>query len=133
VANEDRLEPYRRTFKQGQDLATEGELAESFFILIEGMVGIYREGKRIADISEPGVYIGEMAALLHQPRNATMKAETNVTCYAMPSASLGKVVEACPQVMLKLIRTLAQRLDETDRRLSTALRRRQKRQNGRAA
>ncbi len=110
---------FRRTYKQGDVIATQGKQAEEFFILEEGTIGIYRYDVKVAEVNEPGAYVGEMAMLLNQARNATMKCETQVICYALPAQGLEKMMESTPDISLKLIHSLAERLDQTTRQLDS--------------
>lgn len=70
-----RLVPERH--QSGQDIVTQGEVGDSFYIIREGAleVTVEREGqrKRVAELG-PGEYFGEIALLLDVPRTASVTA-----------------------------------------------------------
>jgi CRP-like cAMP-binding protein len=105
------LARFKRSYKKGDHLGDEGDVADAFFVLIEGDVGIYVAEKQVAVINEPGSYFGEMAALLEQKRTATMICQTDVAVYAMPIHGLENLIKSNPQMAIKLARMLAKRLD----------------------
>jgi len=103
---------FHRSYNVRQDIVKQGDEATEFFILIDGVIGIYIDGVKVADVKTPGAYVGEMAAILNKPRNATMRCESNVNCYALPIDAFSKLLEANPDVAAKLIHSLAERLDK---------------------
>jgi RimJ/RimL family protein N-acetyltransferase len=61
----------------GEVLAREGELGETFGLVLEGRVSITREsvaGDRVLDEVGPGSILGELALLRDRPRTATLTA-----------------------------------------------------------
>jgi len=98
-------------------ICQQGEEAHEFFILESGIIGIYCGDYKVAQIDEVGAYLGELGVLLKQKRNATMKCEAAATCYALPAMGLDKLLAADPDIAMKLINSLAQRLNETTRQL----------------
>lgn len=104
------LEQYKRSYKRGNYLCRQDDEATHFFILISGAVGVYNANQMIATLDQPGEYFGEMGALLKQNRTATLKAETAVTCYALPVNMLDKLLKDNPHISAKLVLDLANRL-----------------------
>ena len=51
----------------------EGESDKSFYLILKGSLGVYREQERVATLSR-GDHFGEIAALFNRPRTATLKA-----------------------------------------------------------
>jgi hypothetical protein len=64
-----------------------------------------------------------MSYLLDAPRTATMRAETGVEAYVLPSETFDEVLAMAPQIGIKIMQSLAERLRTTTR--ETALQRRQ--------
>ncbi|MEL6338794.1 MAG: cyclic nucleotide-binding domain-containing protein [Myxococcota bacterium] len=67
-----------RRFVDGQNIITEGEPGDSFFVLVEGNVSVTRQaaGKTI-NLAQlrPGAVFGEMALISNAPRSATVTAQ----------------------------------------------------------
>ena len=102
---------FLRSYEQGEHIVRQGDEATEFFILVEGIIGIYRDEAKVAQVSEPGAYVGGMAAILERPRTATMRCETPVHCYALPIDGFEKLIVSNPQIATKLVSSLATRLD----------------------
>ena len=63
------------TLGPGQVLTREGAAGREAFIVIEGQGDVFVDGEPIANVG-PGEFVGEMAMLDHEPRCATVRAET---------------------------------------------------------
>ena len=106
---------HQRIYKEGSIIVNEGDVGDEMFILDEGKLGVFREGKMIAQIEKVGVFFGEMSEILGGSRTATVKALSDciVTVY---TGGLDRIVRDFPSISKKLIQTLAERLqDTTDR------------------
>ena len=93
----------------------EGNKDLDFFKLVRGKVAVLRGGKKIAEITEPGEYFGEMAAILDEPRSASIIAAGRCTVKRYPGEKLAELIEKYPEVSRHLFRTLVERLHKTDR------------------
>ena len=118
MITDNRMRRFLTAYASGGMICQQDEAADTFFILLQGVIGVYRDGEKVTELDEAGTYVGEMAALLKQNRNATLVAESDVACYALPIGGLDKLLDASPDALLKLLRTLAERLDETTRRVA---------------
>ncbi len=111
------LSRYLRSYREGDNIVAQGDESTEFFILVEGIVGIYRDDTKVALVSEPGEYIGKIAAFLNKPRSATARCESPVQCYALPISSFETLIVSNPQIATKLAQTLAKRLEKLMGRL----------------
>ena len=120
VAHEESLPAYLvnpdvEEYEDGDVIIQEGNKDRDFFKLVRGKVAVLRSGKKIAEITEPGEYFGEMAAILEEPRSASIIAAGRCTIKRYPGEKLGELIEKYPDVSRHLFRTLVERLHKTDR------------------
>ncbi|MGI6656909.1 MAG: type IV-A pilus assembly ATPase PilB [Desulfobulbus sp.] len=120
VAHEDSLPAYLvnpdvEEYEDGDMIIQEGNKDKDFFKLIRGKVAVLRSGKKIAEITEPGEYFGEMAAIINEVRSASIVSVGRCTIKRFPGDKLGELIEKYPDVSRYLFRTLVERLHKTDR------------------
>lgn len=120
VAHEDSLPAYLvnpdvEEYEDGDVIIQEGNKDKDFFKLIRGKVAVLRSGKKIAEITEPGEYFGEMAAILEEPRSASIISIGRCTIKRYPGNKLSELIEKYPEVSKHLFLTLVERLHKTDR------------------
>jgi type IV pilus assembly protein PilB len=92
-----------------------------FFKLIQGAVHVVKGGKKIAEITQPGEYFGEMAAITKDARSASIISKGRCKIKRFPGDKLEEVIEKYPEVAKHLFTVLAARLHQTDRRLVTLI------------
>ena len=107
-------------FPAGHVIARQGEIGTGFFVVIDGMVRVVRDGAVVARLG-PGEFFGELSVLDGQPRvaqmprNASVVAEAPTTCLALASWDFEKVLLEQPALTLSILRGVATRLrDATD-------------------
>ena len=87
-------------FKAGTRIVNQGELANLFFIVHKGMVGVsmkkffFRE-KQVA-ILESGDFFGESALVSNSKRNATVIAKTDTSCFVLLKPSFKFMLQENP-------------------------------------
>ena len=99
-----------REAPSGRDLTQQGEHGREFFILVEGTVAVRRDGRKLADLG-PGDWFGEIAILTYKPRTATVTATAPVRLLVISDRAFRQVVETTPRIALKVLRTVAERLE----------------------
>jgi serine/threonine-protein kinase len=100
--------------KKGQVVLTEGEIDDSFFIILSGSVAVKRTEKNIATITR-GECFGEMAYLQGQSRMATILAETDCILLKISGTLLDKSSESIQLLFQKnFATTLVKRLSKTN-------------------
>ncbi len=80
-----------KRYVQGQKIIEEGQPGDSFFILVEGSVGVSRKmGDRVVPLAKlhAGAVFGEMALISKAPRTATVSADTDCDLLELKRASL---------------------------------------------
>jgi len=103
--------------KPGETILRQGEEGSGFFVLKSGTLEVYKDDVLLAVIMYPGTIFGEMGDILGRPRTCTVKAKNNASIAFYPVDSLDELVKANPEIAVKLIRTLASRLDRTTQKL----------------
>ena len=112
VIEDDALTSYRRTFRPGETILTEGDDSRDMYILAEGQLDVLKGNKKIWEITEKGAIFGEMSFLLRAKRTATVKARTPVTVLHIPAPDIDGFLNNHPEVAVEIARLLASRLGE---------------------
>ncbi|PIE57336.1 MAG: type IV-A pilus assembly ATPase PilB [Desulfobulbus propionicus] len=120
VIHEDSLPPYLvnpdvEEYKDGDVIIQESNKDKDFFKLVRGKVAVTRGSKKIAEITEPGEYFGEMAAILGEARSASIISSGRCVIKRYPGDKLNELVEKYPEVSKHLFKTLVERLQRTNR------------------
>jgi serine/threonine-protein kinase len=98
---------------KGQEIVREGEIDDTFFIILSGKVRIRRGGRKIAEIGS-GECFGEMAYIAGQARTATASAKTDCILMKVSATLLDKAPESIQlQFFKSFARTLSQRLEQS--------------------
>ena len=96
-------------FPEGKTLIKEGERGREFFVLIEGTVDVRQKGRKLILRGEADCF-GEMALILDAPRMATVTTTSPVRALVLTDRAFRSLVERSPNIQLKVLRTLAERL-----------------------
>lgn len=111
-----------RRYAAGQMIMNQGDEGSSMFIVAEGHVNIHLPGEASRRISlkdvSYGEYFGEIALFDDKPRSASALASTDAVLLELDRDTLSKYVNERPHAAMTLLRTLAQRLRETNDMLS---------------
>jgi CRP-like cAMP-binding protein len=110
------LASQRASYRIGDRLLTEGERADTVFIILDGKANVMRnDGSGDVQIAvvESGSVVGEMGVVLDRPYSGTIIAETPVTALRIDKRTFLDLLTQVPQFSLALIRELATRLLET--------------------
>ncbi len=115
----------RVRFSGGDRIFAQGERSEGAFIVLAGSVEIAAEedgrSYTLAEIG-PGSLFGEMGLLDDAPRSATARALTDTVCAVYDASELQRLVRHDPDELLRIMRTLIQRLRDMDRSYIDVLR-----------
>ncbi|MCK5100912.1 MAG: Flp pilus assembly complex ATPase component TadA, partial [Desulfobacteraceae bacterium] len=112
------INPDIEQYEDKDVIIREGNKDIDFFKLDQGALDVVKAGKKIAEIVEPGVYFGEMAALIDEPRTASVvsKGRSKVTRY--PGDKLAEVIQDYPDVAKHLFEVTAGRLNDISKSLA---------------
>lgn len=104
-----------KMYKETEVVIKEGDTSNELYMMIKGKVGVYKGEELIAEIDEPMSYFGEMAAILGEPRTASIIAIEESEFMIVPGDQLSTLIDVSPAVGKKIIATLAQRLRDMNR------------------
>src|SRR5207247_1498813 len=110
-------------FRAGETIISDGEDGNTAFLIVSGsvVVSVGQEAKaKTVGTLGPGAVFGEMCLIEPGPRSATVKAVTDAECVAMSYDEFIPSMENDPQRAIMLMRSLVQRLRETNNLLSIA-------------
>ena len=111
------VNPDVETYEDRDVIIREGNGDNDFYKLVRGAVYVVKGGKKIAEISEPGEYFGEMAAITGEKRSASILSKGRSVIKRFPGDKLMDIIEKYPEVAKHLFSVLANRLNATDRTL----------------
>jgi len=103
-----------RRFSQMSRIVRAQDAGNTFYVILDGQVSVFRKGRRIARLG-PGEAFGELALLTDMPRAATVVADTDVLALCLSRSAFAKVLRSEPAVSRALLRTLAERLRASER------------------
>jgi cytochrome P450 len=94
---------------EGEVICTEGDEADRWWIVVDGLADVTIRGVYIDTIG-PGETIGELALLDGEPRAATVTASTDMQLHEVDGKVFLDVLLASPRLSVALLRELATRL-----------------------
>jgi CRP/FNR family cyclic AMP-dependent transcriptional regulator len=103
------------TFRAGQEVTTEGGGAVGFFLIQDGEASVTVHGHDRGKL-KPGDYFGEIALIARTDRTATIVADSDLRCLGMTSWDFRPLVEANGSIAWKLMRAIARKIMEAERR-----------------
>jgi cytochrome P450 len=104
-----------RVFGDGDVVCAEGDKADRWWVVIEGLADVTVAGLYAGTIG-PGETIGELALLDGQPRGATVTAVTQLIVEEMDGEPFIEALLASPSLAVALLRQLAARLRMANQR-----------------
>ena len=112
-----------QSFAPGHVLIRESDPPDRLFVILSGRVRVLEVAPDspveliVGELGE-GEILGELSALRNQPRSATVVAVERTHCLVIPQSEFLRVLHSSAELAVSLLRMLAGRLYETDRRLS---------------
>jgi serine/threonine protein kinase len=107
-------------FNMGDEIIVEGEIDDSFYILIDGTVTV-KKGEIIVGDLKAGDCFGEMGYISRRQRTATILAASPVTLMRVNSTLMEQVSKDCQLRFCRIfLRILIERLSSTTERMAEA-------------
>ena len=98
-----------RSFSAGSEVTTEGEIGVGFFVIGQGSASVEVGGTKVREIG-PGDHFGEISLVVETPRTATVRAVTDLRCYAMTSWDFRRLIESNAAVAWQVLVAMSRRL-----------------------
>ena len=112
---------FQKSFDPGELIVEEGRTGNGLYAIISGNVEAVKalgtEQERTVNRLGSGEVFGEMALLGEWPRTATVRAVDQVVCLGIDRWVFPTQLERHPQVGIRLLQVLAQKLRDSDARL----------------
>jgi CRP/FNR family cyclic AMP-dependent transcriptional regulator len=108
-----------RRYRRGDVLFHEGDDAGAVLVLLAGHVkaAVTSDGREvILGFPGPGELLGEVSAVDGQSRSGTVRAVDDVEALVVPGSAFRAYLDQRPRIALVLLRSIAARLREADRR-----------------
>ncbi|MFH0784760.1 MAG: type IV-A pilus assembly ATPase PilB [Pseudomonadota bacterium] len=108
------VNPDQENYDDGDVIIREGNKDIDFFKLIRGALTVVKGGKKIAELTEPGEYFGEMASITGEHRTASIISQGRSTVKRFPGDKLTEIIEKYPDVSIHLFQTMTKRLQKSN-------------------
>jgi CRP/FNR family transcriptional regulator len=106
-----------RNILEGEHLAEQGERGREFFVIVSGSARCEVDGREVSRFHH-GSFFGELALIADAQRSATIIAESPMEVLVLDRSDFTPLLRAAPDVTIKILRAVAARLQEVDRRLT---------------
>ena len=107
-----------KEFKKSDTIVREGEASKiGFYLILEGQVEVKRGDKILTKLGS-GQFFGEMAVLDEKPRSADVVATTETRCLLLTNWDFKALIKTYPDMAMKVIAELANRLRQTSQALT---------------
>lgn len=108
------VHPDIEEYEDGDFIIRQNNNDSDFFKLVIGAVAVVKDGKKIAEITEPGEYFGEMSAISGEPRSASITSKGRSKVKRFPGDKLQEVIQKYPEVANHLFKTVVNRLGQAN-------------------
>jgi F420-non-reducing hydrogenase small subunit len=108
------------TYQKGEVIFNQGDFGDTMFIIQSGAIEISRlqnSHKNVLALLEKGDFFGEMALIDRHPRTATATSISNSRILPLTRLSLMERIRHDPGVVIHLLKTLCERINNTNRML----------------
>ncbi|MBN8217063.1 MAG: cyclic nucleotide-binding domain-containing protein [Spirochaetes bacterium] len=103
----------------GETIIAEGESGSSAYVIVSGMVEVYRQtghGDVILATLDQSQYFGEMAIIENEPRSASVRARSDCRLLRLDGRQFRRMMESNAVLSFRLVQVFSRRL----RRMSQA-------------
>jgi CRP/FNR family transcriptional regulator, cyclic AMP receptor protein len=97
---------------EGKQLTKEGGRGREFFVLLDGSADVRRNKRKVKTLG-PGDFLGEIALVTKTPRTATVTTSSPVRALVVSEQNFRRLLERSPDVQIKVLEALAERVAAT--------------------
>jgi len=112
-----------KNYPKNAVVLTEGEMGDSLYMIQGGKVKVFigdENGREIIlKILGPGAFFGEMSMIDMQPRSASVRTIEASSFLVLTHAAFERCIEQVPRIANLVMRVLAERVREADRKIGT--------------
>ena len=113
----------RVNYNEGQEVCHQGDPGDAMYVILGGVADVLIDTAqgpiRVAELKKNG-FFGETAILCDAPRNATIKASESLLTLKIKKDMFYKLVSEFPAVAIEMMRELAHRVEDTNKKLREA-------------
>lgn len=112
---------FEKELERGEDLFVEGDPGEFVYVVQAGQIELTREGPEapmLLSRKGPGELFGEMDVLLGAARTTRARAASQASVLELDGATFQSMCVDQPEIAIRVIRQLAERAKELERRLA---------------
>ena len=114
----------RMNFGTGQELFHQGDPGDAMYVILAGVADVLIDSDKGGQIAVAEMrknnFVGDMAILCDVPRTATIKAREPLTTLKISKDMFYRLVAEVPQMAIEVMRELAHRLEDTNKKLREA-------------
>lgn len=111
-----------KTYNKGELIFSHGQKSDTLYILRSGQIKVYylseNAKEHILRMLYPGDFIGELSLFLDEDNNAYAETLTAVEVCTIKKEDISKLMEMYPNIGLKIIGELSQRLKKSEKQAS---------------
>lgn len=104
-----------QTFQDGEVLMVEGDSGDTFYVVTDGKLSVRLDSdagqKEVAQL-ERGAFVGEIGALVGEPRSATVVASGTVSCLRFDADEVQTLLNDYPRVREALVKLALKRSED---------------------
>jgi CRP/FNR family cyclic AMP-dependent transcriptional regulator len=100
--------------EEGKVLAREGDLGREFFVIVDGVVAVTKDGQEVRRLG-PGDFFGEIALVWESPRRtATVTAAEHLRFFVLTRQAFRGLIDRHPDIEAKVLEALEERVRTTE-------------------